>query len=111
MKYRLRRSPAARSDVLEIFLHIGADNPDAAERVVTAIEKSEGSLAANPGIGRRWEPSDPRMEGLRVYPVNPYRNYLILYRVVGREVHIYRVVHGSRELERIVDDLEVDTDE
>jgi toxin ParE1/3/4 len=111
MKYRLRRAPAARSDVLEVFLHIGADNPDAAERVFTAIEQSERALAANPGIGRRWEPSDPRMEGLRVYPVSPYRNYLILYRVVSREVHIYRVVHGSRAPQKIVDDIDLTTDD
>lgn len=111
MKLRLRRTRQARGDIVRLYRYVGADNPDAAERLFEAIERSLHALAATPGMGRQWGSNDPRLERLRVYPVNPYRDYLIFYRVVGREVHIFRVVHGSQDLERIVDELDPDTDE
>lgn len=111
MKLRLRRTSQARGDIVRLYRYIGADNPDAAERVLEAIERSLRAIAATPGMGRQWESNDPRFEALRVYPVNPYRNYLIFYRVVGRDVHIFRIVHGSQELGRIVDEIDLETDE
>jgi toxin ParE1/3/4 len=76
--------------------------------VLEAIEKSIKSLLDMPGIGRRWDSPDPRLEGMRVALVWPFRNYMIFYRPVLTDVEVFRIVHGARELERIVDAIEIE---
>jgi toxin ParE1/3/4 len=59
------------------------------EGLLTAIESLEGS----PARGAR--PRDPtlRKRGYRFLVVG---SYLAFYKIVGRQVRIYRVLHGSR---------------
>ena len=61
MPAELLWSPQAREDLLDIYLVIGSDNPDAAERLYTAIEDKVQLLRLHPRLGvRRPEivPSD-----------------------------------------------------
>ena len=48
---------------------------------------------------------------MRVTIVLPYRNFLIFFRENGSVVEVFRVVHGAQELERIVDEIQIDFDE
>lgn len=111
MRAKLRRTHQVRHDLLSIYRHVHARSPKAAERVFDAIERSIRSLEATPHIGRRWESRDPRLEGMRVLVVAPYPNYLVFFRLVGTTIEIHRVVHGARELERIIEDIELDFDD
>lgn len=86
-------SAEARRDFLDILRHIARDNPDAAERVVDAIEKTGnrlGELATGrPGrVTGVYEKSVPRLP------------YIIAYALTtqgGQEVvAILRVIHTSR---------------
>ena len=104
----IRRTKQVRQDIIDIYIYIGQRNPDAAERVVDAIERCIRGLARFSGIGRLWSPADPRLSGMRVVPVLPYRNYLIFFRPVEDRVEIYRVVHGARQLERIVEEIQLE---
>ena len=45
--------PQAREDLLEIYLTIGFDNPDAAKRFYTTIEVRAATLARHPRLGPR----------------------------------------------------------
>jgi toxin ParE1/3/4 len=95
-------TPQAREDLLDIYVTIGFDNPDAAERLYTAIEERVTFLTMHPRLGVRRPEIAPSarmlVEGV----------YLILYETHPNtddgaidEVEIVRVVHGHRELSRI----------
>ena len=102
----IRRTRQVRQDLIAIYRHIYADSPRAAELVFDAIERSIRRLLDVPGVGRYWDTSDPRLDGMRVTVVRPYRNYLIFFRDVPDGVEVFRVVHGARELEPLVDEIE-----
>lgn len=48
----IRRSPRARSDLLDIWLYIAERSPAAADRVLDEIERVFGVIAVHPLIGR-----------------------------------------------------------
>jgi toxin ParE1/3/4 len=102
MKPALLWTPQAREDLLEIYVTIGFDNPDAAERLFNAIEEKTVLLLAYPRLGVRRSEIAPSarmlIEGV----------YLLLYETHPDsddgpidEVEIVRVVHGHRDLSRI----------
>jgi toxin ParE1/3/4 len=105
MSRQIRRTVQVRQDIIEIYRFIHERSPQSAERVFDAIERNIKALLDMPGIGRRWDSPDPRLEGMRVAPVTPYRNFLIFYRSVSTGIEVFRIIHGARELERIVDEI------
>jgi toxin ParE1/3/4 len=95
-------TPQAWEDLLEIYVTIGFDNPDAAERLFTAIEEKATLLLAYPRLGVRRPEIAPSarmlLEGV----------YLLLYETHPDsddgpidEIEIVRVVHGHRDMSRI----------
>jgi len=107
----IRRTKQVRQDLIDIYAYIHARSPQAAEKVFDAIERSIRALPDIAGAGRLWNSTDPRLQGMRVTVVTPYRNYLIFFRPTPDVVEVYRVVHGARELEAIVDEIELDFEE
>jgi len=110
MKCFIRRSKQVRSDIIAIYEYIYERNPEAAERVLDAIEKSIRSLIDTPGIGHYWNSTDPRLQGIKVTSVRPFRQYLIFFRESENAIEVFRVVHGARELSRMVDEMELETE-
>jgi toxin ParE1/3/4 len=101
MKARLLWSPQAREDLLDIYVFIGADNPDAAERLYTAIEEKTDLLIRDPRLGVRRSEIAPSARMLVQGP------YLILYETYPdsddaaiKTVEIVRIVDGRRDLRR-----------
>jgi toxin ParE1/3/4 len=90
------RLPAAEDDLDGIWLHIAADSPQAADRLIDRIEAAEQRLLEFPGLGRE---RPELLEGVRSWPVGPY---LILYRVDRPRLVIIRVVHGARDLDSLM---------
>ena len=89
---RLFRSRRARQDLIDIWDHIAADNPDAADVLLDRIDEGCLGLAEHPRLGPARDDIRP---GLRYLIVG---DYIILYRIVGEDVEIVRVVHGRRDL-------------
>ena len=89
-------SPAALSDLIEIAEFIAADNPIAAEKLVSDIEKACRTLSEMPTLGhpRRDLTQDPEV---LFYCVREY--YLVIYRKKTSPLQIVRVLHGSRNVE------------
>lgn len=89
---RLFRTRRARQDLIDIWGHIAADNPQAADAVLDRIDKGCLGLLDHPQL----EPArDDIRPGLRYLIVG---NYVILYRIVDDGVEIIRVVHRRRDL-------------
>ena len=94
---RIRRLPQAIRDVDDIWLHIAADNPAAATRMVERLSAGVARLADFPDSGR----ARPEIgAGARSVVVG---RYLVLYRINGECVDIVRVVHGAREITGLLD--------
>lgn len=90
-------TPRAEQDVSDIWDYIAADNIEAADRVLDALEKALHNLAKNPGIGHmREELADRRHRFFPVY------SYLIVYRLETKPLQVIRVLHGARDVENIL---------
>ena len=89
---RFVRTRRARLDLIEIWQHIAADDPEAADRLLDEIDAECALLAEHPQIGPSREDIRP---GLRYFVV---REYVIFYRAMENGVEIVRTVHGRRDL-------------
>jgi toxin ParE1/3/4 len=89
---KLRFSPQATQDLIEIADYIRLENPRAAERVRASILESLQNLAAFPRIGRRQS-----VEGVRKLVTRRY-GYLIYYSInePAAEIVILAVRHPAR---------------
>jgi toxin ParE1/3/4 len=89
---RIERSRASVSDYEEIWRYIARDNPAAADRLITALERQLSTLAGMPGCGRE----EPKLAaGLRSFPVG---NYLVFYQPIANGIALVRVLHGARDI-------------
>lgn len=94
---RIRRLPRAIRDVDDIWLHIAADDPAAATRLVERLAAGVARLAEFPESGR----ARPEIgAGARSVPIG---SYLVLYRLNGDCVDIVRVIHGAREISGLLE--------
>jgi len=92
---KLRFTPRATANIIEIADYIRARNPAAAERVRAAIYASLQNLLLFPHVGR-----PQKAEGVRKFVTRQY-GYLIYYMVddAAEEVVILNVKHPARRRE------------
>lgn len=90
-------TPAAEGDLLKILEYLEGDNPSAILRVVDALDEAMQLLADNPGIGHvRTDLTDADVRFWSVF------KYLVIYRPDTKPLEIVRVLHGSRDVERLL---------
>lgn len=89
----LRFRPRARADILDIWLHIGAENPTAADKVTDAIERRLQQLVGHPYSGLLREDIGQSIRHLVA------GQYLAFYRVMPEFIDVLRVLHGKRRIE------------
>ncbi len=96
---RLFLSSPAQADVEEIWSHIATESGSAeiADSVIGSIDETFRLLRRNPNLGRRRD-EDLRQE-MRSFPSG---NYIIFYRSRTAAVEIVRVLHGHRDIGRIL---------
>ena len=93
MKYRVRLLRRAQRDLMEIHRYLVRDSPETAQGVVVALLGALDSLDELALRGAMPRDETLRRLGFRYRVVAPR---LIFYKVVGREVRVYRVLHGKR---------------
>jgi toxin ParE1/3/4 len=93
---RIRRTPRAAQDLEEIWLHVARENPDAADSLLDALETRLVLLADHPMMGPARSDVAPDM---RYHPVG---QYLLLNRIVKGGIELVRVLHGARDLLRLL---------
>lgn len=91
----------ARFDVIDIAYHIAEDSLASADRFAEAIDAAYKQLAAMPGMGALRDYNNPKLKGLRMWPVPGFRNHLIFYLASDDKLEIVRVVHGAQDLESL----------
>ena len=100
MKPRWDESGFVFSDLQMAARFIHQDNPTAARSFLEAAYDAFEFLASNPGIGRKR--TDLGFPEIRSWRIPGFRRYLIFYRELPDRIQIWRVLHGARDLEKIV---------
>jgi len=92
-----RISPEAAANIREIWEFIAEDNVAAAERVRQELQDAMRGLADTPGKGHLRE--DLTDKAVRFWRV---RSYLIVYRPDTDPLEIVAVLHGARDIPRLL---------
>ena len=95
MPCRIRHSPEARDDLVNILDYIAGElmNPSAAARIVRAIYGQIDLLADHPALGRELPETIEAGFPCRHFTAE---NYRIFYRVEGNDIYIVRILHSLR---------------
>ena len=72
-------------------------------RFFDAVQESFQSLLGMPGMGKIKPVNNLRLPELRQWPVNGFEKYLIFYHPKSEGIEIIRVLHGARDIDRILE--------
>ena len=97
MPRRIFQTPETRTDQAEISAFIAERSEQAAVRFFKAVEQGELQLLNNPELGTLAQLRSAVLEGIRIWPVPGYRNYLIFYRPWAAGIQVLRVIHAARD--------------
>ena len=86
--------PEAVRDIEEHVVYIGERNFDAAVRFELALREDFEKLIQWPGFGALCNYPNPRLKGMRSWPITRFRRRLIFYRPILGGIEIIRVLHG-----------------
>ena len=92
-------TPTAKGDLLKILEYLEGDNPNAILKVVDALDDAMQLLADNPGIGHLRPDLTP--QDVRFWSVF---KYLVIYRPDTKPLEIVRVLHGRRDVRRLLEE-------
>lgn len=93
---KIVRTPAAASDLAAIADFIATDNLTAALGFYDEIDHLLSVIAEYPEIGEAVAHLSP---GLRRFTLG---NYLLFYLHIGEEIVLIRVLHGARDIDRLM---------
>jgi toxin ParE1/3/4 len=95
--------PRARQDLIDIFRYLARDRGiQIAHRFFVQVESTLQRLADIPGLGAPYEAENPAFPRIRFLSVNRFRKYLIFYIPITGGIDVVRVLHGSRDIPRIL---------
>ena len=92
----VRFSPQVIADLKEIKRYISEDlfNPQAATDLVALVFEKLGTLASMPQTGARLRTDIPVLKGYRFIQC---KNYLVFYRMEGKEIVVIRILYARRD--------------
>jgi len=92
----LTHTHRARLDLLSIWEYVAKDNLNAADRLLDLIHEKSILLSEHSQLGQARPDIALDMRYL------PVKSYLILYREQSSGIEIVRILHGSRDLEKLI---------
>lgn len=96
-------TPTAKADIFNIWSYIADDSEDAANRVEQAIYDACSFVAKAPMRGHSR--IDLTARSLRFWTLTRYPNYTVVYRPATTPLEIVAVLHGKRNMRRILKQL------
>ena len=105
--YEVRFLQEALDDLEEIVLYIAQDNRAAALKMHDKIIQKAQSLSRFPKRGRYVPDEKMRKAGYRTLLIKPN---MAFYRVLGRNVFIYRVIHGAADYPLLYEKMQQEVD-
>ena len=89
----------SEKDIENIWEYIAENDLQAANSFLVQIKEKFQLLAENKKLGREIH---QLMINLRAFP---HKRYMIFYFPTDEGIEIFRVVHGSRDIETLFDDM------
>ncbi len=96
---------AASDDVVRQFRYylVTLNLPDVAVRFRTAVRQTIQSLQQHPMVGPRYRSTNSQLQTLRTWPVAGFEAIRIYYLLDEDTLHIIRILHGKRDVKRILE--------
>lgn len=105
MTRRIVVEQEAEADLLAaVRYYRRARSPETARRFVTAAQETFVQLARTPDIGRLYQTTHPQLQHLHIWRVRRFERYLIFYYFTNQTLFIVRVLHGARDIERLLEE-------
>jgi toxin ParE1/3/4 len=104
MKLALFLLPKAVADIDEHVAYIAKDNIEKALEFDEAAFESFDRLREMPFIGSERAYMNEKLQGLRMWFVKGFENYLIFYRPSDTRIEIVRVLHSARDRDFIINE-------
>ncbi len=99
MKKPIRILRKAQQDLIEIRDYVALDEPRASIRLIDKLLERIECLAEFPETG--VVPRDKNLKA-RGYRALIERDYLIFYKILKRQVRVYRIIHGRRKYRHLL---------
>ena len=93
-------TPLAKADIFDIWAHIAENSETAADPVEQAIYDACAFLSEGPLRGHTRPYITPRP--LPFWTLSRYPNYTVVYRPETAPLQIVAVLHGKRNIRRVV---------
>jgi toxin ParE1/3/4 len=100
----VRKRPIVIQDLIEQATYIAKDNLDASDRFLMAAEETFSALGRMPAIGKLSGFTNSSLVDVRQCSIKGFARYLVFYRINDSSIEILRILHGSRDLEAILDE-------
>jgi toxin ParE1/3/4 len=96
---------AASDDIIRQFRHylVDQDRPQVATRFLEAVQRTINDIIRMPNGGTPKILSNEVLAGLRSWPVQEFEDLRIYYLTKGDIVRVVRVLHGKRDINRILE--------
>jgi len=92
-------TPSAQEDLTDIWEYVAEADAEHADKLLDRFNEKCHLLAAHPALGRaRHE----LIVELRSFAVG---NYVIFYQPAGDGIEVLRVLHGSRDVPEVFDEM------
>jgi len=97
---------AASDDLVRQFRYYltVVDLPEIAIRFRDAVHQTTQSLRQHPLVGPLCSSGNPRLGNLRSWPVVGFEAIRIYYLVDDEFIYMIRILHGKRDVKRILED-------
>jgi toxin ParE1/3/4 len=100
---------SAREDILRQYrYYLDQDRPDIADRFLLAFNEAVDAVVATPDAGAPKHLDNPRLTGLRTWPVHGFDEFRVYYLVRHDFLTVVRVLHGMRDIGSILEGQAVD---
>lgn len=100
---RIRIAPQAERDIDGFVVYLAAEaDVETAVRFFDAAHETFKAILDNPRIGRARPAGKSRNAGIRQWAVSGFGKHLIFYREVPTGIDIIRLLHGSRDIDRVL---------
>lgn len=104
MNRAIIRLPRAEIDLIGCYAYLADErSTETADKFLAAVEQTLAVVAKSPGIGAPHETNNRRLAGLRSLPVSKFKRYILFYRTFDDRIELVRVLHGARDVGRILD--------
>lgn len=95
MRKKVRVSPLAEADLIEIALHISSQNISAADKFLEAVNHKFHLIGHHPELGRLRPELRSNVRSL------PIMGYVVFYDTGSVDILVVRILHGHRDIESL----------